>query len=63
MGKLITTCISCGCSFEWDDSFLQLNKGMPDCPTCGFNNQTGRKGKIKGKGVFGKIASLFASKK
>ncbi|MGV8026046.1 MAG: hypothetical protein AB2L18_05770 [Anaerolineaceae bacterium] len=42
--QLITTCSKCGSSFQWDDTFWQ-GVGMPDCPACGFNNQTGSAGK------------------
>lgn len=45
--QLITTCSSCGSRFSWDDTFWQ-GAGMPDCPACGFNNQTGQKGKQEG---------------
>lgn len=45
--KLITTCNHCGVSFEWDDTYWN-GLGMPDCPACGFNNQTGSMGKQEG---------------
>lgn len=45
--KLITTCSGCGSRFSWDDTFWQ-GAGMPDCPACGFNNQTGEKGRQEG---------------
>jgi len=45
--KLITTCNHCGVSFEWDDTYWN-GLGMPDCPACGFNNQTGSMGKREG---------------
>ena len=45
--ELITTCSSCGSRFRWDDTFWR-GVGMPDCPACGFNNQTGKKGKQEG---------------
>jgi rubrerythrin len=44
---LITTCSNCGSQFKWDERFWK-GAGMPDCPACGFNNQTGRKGKGEG---------------
>jgi len=44
---LITTCSNCGSQFQWDETFWK-GAGMPDCPACGFNNQTGRKGKGEG---------------
>jgi hypothetical protein len=44
---LITTCSNCGSQFQWDEKFWK-GAGMPDCPACGFNNQTGRKGKGEG---------------
>lgn len=37
--ELITTCSNCGKRFTWDDKSRPV--GMPDCPACGFNNQTG----------------------
>jgi len=42
--ELITTCLNCGNLFRWDDTFWK-GVGMPNCPKCGFNNQTGQKGK------------------
>ncbi len=42
--QLITTCNNCGSSFQWDDTYWN-GLGMPDCPSCGFNNQTGKIGK------------------
>ena len=37
--KLVTTCSNFGSRFEWDNELCTA--GMPDCPACGFNNQTG----------------------
>jgi len=42
--QLITTCNNCGSSFQWEDTYWN-GLGMPDCPSCGFNNQTGKIGK------------------
>src|SRR3989304_9490864 len=42
--QLITTCSNCGNRFSWDNQFHPV--GMPDCPSCGFNNQKGWKNKI-----------------
>lgn len=44
---LITTCNNCGSSFQWDDTYWN-GLGMPDCPACGFNNQTGKIGNKEG---------------
>lgn len=38
----ITDCQGCGSSFQWDSTFW--TEGSPDCPACGYNNRTGRKG-------------------
>jgi predicted nucleic acid-binding Zn-ribbon protein len=40
--KLVTICSNCGSRFAWDNELW--TEGIPDCPACGFNNQTGRKG-------------------
>ena len=45
--QLITTCNNCGSSFQWEDTYWN-GLGMPDCPSCGFNNQTGKIGKKEG---------------
>jgi len=44
--KLVTECSNCGSRFAWDNEVSTT--GMPDCPACGFNNQTGRQGSKKG---------------
>jgi predicted nucleic acid-binding Zn-ribbon protein len=43
--ELVTTCLNCGNRYRWDDKVSKT--GMPDCPACGFNNQTGKKGSEK----------------
>ena len=43
--ELVTTCLNCGNRYRWDDKVSTT--GMPDCPSCGFNNQTGKKGSEK----------------
>lgn len=45
--ELITTCSHCGVSFRWDDTYWN-GLGMPDCPACGFNNQTDKVGNQEG---------------
>ncbi len=45
--QLITTCNNCGSSFQWEDTYWN-GLGMPDCPSCGFNNQTGKIGNQEG---------------
>jgi len=38
----ITRCLACGNSLEWASTYW--TEGSPDCPACGHNNRTSRKG-------------------
>jgi hypothetical protein len=40
--ELVTECLNCGSRYRWDNEVSTT--GMPDCPACGFNNQTGKQG-------------------
>ncbi len=44
--ELVTECLNCGSRYRWDNEVSTT--GMPDCPACGFNNQTSRQGSEKG---------------
>ena len=61
--ELITTCSNCSSQFRWDDKFWK-GVGVPDCPACGFNNQTGQMGKGEGpiERSYRKMARDFAQK-
>lgn len=42
-----TKCNYCGSIFQWD-FYVWIGLGMPDCPACGYNNQTRSFGKQEG---------------